>query len=569
MSKGAFNRYWRWTRRAAILAFFSSMTILSMRPVQAAEPAQAGTAGDELFTNVLVSRLRLEIPPEGMAVLQSYEWNRDLNGQDRSNVLATVREGNKVYTNVAVHLKGGLGSFRPVNDKPALTLSFDKFAEGQRFHGLTKIYLNNSVQDPSFLSEKICREMFLAAGIPSPRAGHARVQLNGRDLGLYVLVEGWNKQFLKRHFKDVRGNLFDGGYGNEITNHLEINSGDFPDDWSPLQALGRAAQERDLNQRLARLGQVLDLDRCLTFVAMEILLAHWDGYTMNKNNYRVFHDKSSDRLVFLPHGMDQMFGVFRSTPATTITPHMKGMVARSIVEVPEGRRRYLERMAQLLTNVFKVQSLTNRVQFLAAQLGPARANNPAALLFFSFAGERLVPRRAQRAASVGQQLQEAGKPLPFDASGQAKLPEWRPQRDSGSPSFNSSGGGRNTARLLEIRAAGARAYGAWRTTVLLDEGDYQLVGRVQTEGLAIGPDVTRGGVTLRMSGERESQMVESAESWTALTYDFSMPALADVELLCEFRGSNGRARFDADSLKLIRKKKSASAAGSPTKTDAP
>ncbi|HEY2952742.1 MAG TPA: CotH kinase family protein [Verrucomicrobiae bacterium] len=555
-----------WAARLAVAGLFP---VLALGRAHASEPIRTGRAGDDLFTNVLVARLRLEIPPEGMAVLQSYEWNRNLNGQDRTNVLATVREGNRVYTNVAVHLKGGLGSFRPVDDKPALTLSFDRFAEGQRFHGLQKIYLNNSVQDPSYLSEKICREMFLAAGIPSPRAGHARVQLNERDLGLYVLVEGWNKQFLKQHFKDARGNLYDGGYGNEVTNHLELNSGDFPQDESQLQALGRAAQERDLSQRLARMGEVLDLDRFLTFVAMEIMLAHWDGYTMNKNNFRVFHDKSSDRLMFLPHGMDQMFGVFRSTPATTITPHMKGLVARSMVEVPEGRRRYLERMSQLLTNVFKVPALTNRVQHLAAQLGPALADNPVTLVNFSFGVERLVNRMAQRATSVAQQLQEASKPLAFDASDQAKLTEWRPQRDSGSPSFTSNSGGRNGSKALEIRASGARTYGSWRTTVLLDKGEYQFVGRVQTEDLAIGPDVTRGGVTLRMSGEREAKMVEAADAWTTLTYDFTMPALADVELLCEFRGNKGRARFDADSLKLIRKSKTTKPAASQNTKAAP
>src|SRR6266850_738194 len=166
MSSSTFEPCLPWTVRAARLALVSLIPVLGGARAQAAEPIQAGRAGDDLFTNVLVPRLRLEIAPEGMAVLQSYEWNRNLNGQDRTNVLATVREGNRVYTNVAVHLKGGLGSFRPVDDKPALTLSFDKFADGQRFHGLQKIYLNNSVQDPSYLSEKICREMFLAAGLP-------------------------------------------------------------------------------------------------------------------------------------------------------------------------------------------------------------------------------------------------------------------------------------------------------------------------------------------------------------------------------------------------------------------
>src|SRR6266404_583108 len=436
----------------------------------AAEQSKPKQSADELFTNNLVPRLRIEIPADGMAVLRSYEWDKKMNGQDRTNVLATVRDGETVYTNVAIHLKGGLGSFRPVDDKPALTLSFDRFAPGQRFHGLEKIYLNNSVQDPSYLSEKICREMFLSAGIPSPRTGHALVRLNQRNLGLYVLVEGWNKQFLKRHFQECRGNLYDGGYGNDVTNRLEINSGAFPGDWSRLEALGRAAQEPDLTQRLVRMGKVLDLDRFLSFMAMEIMLAHWDGYTMNRNNFRIFDDRGSGHLIFLPHGMDQMFGVFRSTPSSTITPHMKALVSRAVMEMPEGRKRYLERMSQLLTNVFKVERLTNRVQQLAAEVRPALISDPTALVSFNFAAARLVDRMVQRADSVARQLSEPKPALEFDQAGQAKLSGWKPQRDSGNPSFSRNTAARSTVHYLGIRAAGAPAYGSWRTPVLLDPG---------------------------------------------------------------------------------------------------
>lgn len=569
MSLSAFNQFSRRAAQAARPAALGWVLAFGSDPTAAGEAARADRPGDDLFAGHAVPRLRIQIPPEGMVILRSYVWDRNVNGQDRTNVLATVREAAKVYTNVAIHLKGGLGSFRPLDDKPALTLNFDKFAAGQRFHGLQKIHLNNSVQDPSYLSEKICREMFLAAGIPAPRAGNALVHLNQRDLGLYVLVEGWNKQFLKQHFQDARGNLYDGGYGNEITNHLELNSGDFPNDWSRLEALGQAAQEPDLSKRLARMGEVLDLDRFLTFVAMEIMLAHWDGYTMNKNNFRVFHDRSSDRLLFLPHGLDQMFGVFRSTPATTITPHMKGLVARAVVETPEGRRRYLERMALLLTNVFNVEPLTNRVEEMAAHLRPVLARNPAALLNFEQGVDRLVTRMAQRAQSVARQLNDVNTPLAFDAAGEAKLSAWRSQRDSGSPSFSHNTSRRNAPGLLEIRAAGAPAYGSWRTTVLLEAGEYLFVGKARLEDLEIGPGVTRGGVTLRVSGERAAKMVTDASEWTTLTYRFSLLAMADMELVCEFRGSNGRARFDADSLKLIRASKAAKPPGSPKTPDLP
>ncbi|PYJ79924.1 MAG: hypothetical protein DME22_24750, partial [Verrucomicrobia bacterium] len=62
-----------------------------------------------------------------------------LRKEPRKFVSATVQEGELVFTNVAVHLKGAAGSFRQIDDKPALTLSFGKFVPSQRFHGLQKI----------------------------------------------------------------------------------------------------------------------------------------------------------------------------------------------------------------------------------------------------------------------------------------------------------------------------------------------------------------------------------------------------------------------------------------------
>jgi hypothetical protein len=49
--------------------------------------------------------------------------------------------------------------------------------------------------------------------------------------------------------------------------------------------------------------------------------------------------------------------------------------------------------------------------------------------------------------------------------------------------------------------------------------------------------------------------VSKAIDGTTLSYDFTMPTSGYVELVCEFRGRQGTARFDLDSLKLIRKSK--------------
>ncbi len=98
-----------------------------------------------------LARFDIEIAPRDTQTLRDYFWNgwRGRPQQTRPEVLATVRQSDQTYTNVALHLKGAAGSFRGFDDKPALTLNFHKNAPGQRAGKYSKLSLNNSVQDPS------------------------------------------------------------------------------------------------------------------------------------------------------------------------------------------------------------------------------------------------------------------------------------------------------------------------------------------------------------------------------------------------------------------------------------
>src|SRR5262249_6713451 len=98
----------------------------------------------------------------------------------------------------------------------------------------------------------------------------------------------------------------------------------------------------------------------------------------------------------------------------------------------------------------------------------------------------------------GQARQEA--PTAFNPAGEAKLGEWNLQWDYGvRPSYASYTGGAGEARWLEVRAPGVFGIGSWRTTALLEAGEYQFVGKARTEGLEGGPGGQTGGVSLRMS----------------------------------------------------------------------
>ncbi len=503
----------------------------------------------DLFESPQLPRIRIELSRAAIGVLRGYQWNwggRD----DRPEVKGTIYEGDRIYTNVAIHPKGSAGSFRSIDDKPALTLNFDKFAPGQKFHGLKKIHLNNSVQDGSYLAELISREICLAAGVPTTRAAHAMVSINNRNLGLYVLIEGWNKQFLKRHFKNPDGVLYDGGFASEINDRLDVLSGDKETKRADLKAVVNTMR-KPVDQRFALLDKLVDVDRFLSFVAMESMLSHGDGYVMNRNNYRVYHDPDTDRLVFMPHGMDQMFGRFNSTTAARIIPPLNGQVAQTIIGSPEGQARYLERFGTLYTNVYKTEIIHQRLDDMAARLRPYVAEEGDwAIQSFRQSVADLRRRIEQRGKSLAHQLGAKLEILQFPPSGEVLIKKWQPREDQGNATYNRHDS-KTDEGLLVIEANGGT--GSWRSQVTLPPGTYEFVGRALVDGIEVSPNDPRSGVGLRHSGAQPGQRIRRQADWTELRHEIEVRATLEIELICEIKAIRGKAVFDANSLKLVRK----------------
>lgn len=349
-------------------------------------------AADALFTNAVLHTLRLEISQDGMAALR-----RD----HRKPVLATLREGDRVYSDVAVHLKGSAGSLRGLDDKPGFTLNFTRFESGERFHGLRKFHLNNSVQDGTYLSDQFASDLFRAAGVPSARTAHAVVELNGRKLGLYVILEAMDRDFLAQYFQETRGNLFGQQGGCEITDRIDRMEGSGPLDYAPLRRLAAAVQQQDRARRWEQMRKTLDLDRFLSFMAVEVMLCDWDGYTFARHNYRVYHDVDTDRIVFLPHDKDQIMG----DPNVPIVPGVNGIVAQAVLNTPEARVLYRQRIEEVFTNHFQLALLTNRLSQVVNSVAVGlKAYNPNLALDFVNNANSLKDRIINRSRSLARQF---------------------------------------------------------------------------------------------------------------------------------------------------------------------
>ncbi|HXJ61311.1 MAG TPA: CotH kinase family protein [Verrucomicrobiae bacterium] len=366
-------------------------TLWSAEDKPARTNAPGGGAGEDLFTEPKVHSIRIELSDSAQDALRN---------EPKHYVKATVTEGSKVYSDVGVRLKGGGTNAPALDKKPGWSIKFNEFVKGQSFHGHTRILLDHSRSDPTYLAEMIGGEIFRAAGVPAPRNSFARVELNGKDVGLYVIAEAVNRDFLSRYFKKSKGNLYEGN-NVDVNEKLEKDGGDNSEDQTDVRALARATKEADPAQRWKKLAPLLDLDRFISFAAVEVLIWHRDGYVLNRDNYRLYHDPASEQIVFLPHD----FGQLCSKADGPILPEWQGLVAKAVLSVPQGQQQYLQTLGKLLGSAFKTEALNARIDALAQLVRPSLASRgDSSLKAFDEALTQLREHLSQRLAFVQKEL---------------------------------------------------------------------------------------------------------------------------------------------------------------------
>ena len=457
--------------------------LLGLLPGFASNEAYAGTTSAEILREPLfdgpVLHWEIQVRRADLAKLRNSggPWNRE-NDPDAS---ATVRAGGQVWTNVAIHLKGAAGSFRPVDDLPALTLNFGKLQDGQTCEGHRKLHLNNSVQDASRLDEILASEMYLQSGLPTPRATRALVSLNGRYLGIYVLKGGWDKAFLKQHFGSSKGNFYDSGFLKDLDTNLERDSGEGAPDWSDLIALRQSLAVPDPAERLQRVSRHLDIDRIATLGALQILLDDWDGYLRNRNNYRVYHVPASDRLVLMPHGMDQLW----RSPRGSFSPPLSSLLGQRLFSIPAMADRLTHRMRELTNTVFRPQFVDGVFSNAQSRLRERLVleGREAELPPVQRAVDSTLQRTRQRMAAFVSQRYQPPQPGEFDSNDRMRLTDWSsssPEQEGYATRIEAAEG----TSVFRITASADEGRTSLQKRILLAPGLYQWEARVRTRSVS-------------------------------------------------------------------------------------
>lgn len=276
-------------------------------------------------------------------------------------------------TSVGVRKKGHLGSQATL--RPSLKLDFDRAVSGRRFDGLDRIALNNNKQDPSLARTCASYQLFAAAGIPAPRCTHARVTVDGEDLGVYTLLEELDHDFLARHFADPSGNLYEGtaaDFRPEFIGGFERENNASDPSRADLDGVLAALTQfaSDDVGLVAALEARVDLPAFYRFWAAEVLVWHRDGYAGNANNFFLYADPGAGgRLRFLPWGTDATLSPDnRATVPDSVLAF--GALAQRLYAIPGERARYHAALDELLATAWDPAALTARVDAIGAVADP-------------------------------------------------------------------------------------------------------------------------------------------------------------------------------------------------------
>src|SRR5262249_13496586 len=163
-----------------------------------------------------------------------------------------------------------------------------------------------------------------AAGVPSPRTAYAELYITvpGRFerefVGLYTLIEQIDRTFIKDRFGSGQGLLMKPErqmglphYGNDWSAYVERYQPKTAGNVAAIQrfiAFTKLLRDADDATFRKEVGNYLDGDEFLRYVAATVVLANMDSFLALGHNYYMHVHPDTKKIVFIPWDLNLSFG---------------------------------------------------------------------------------------------------------------------------------------------------------------------------------------------------------------------------------------------------------------------
>jgi len=279
-------------------------------------------------------------------------------------------------------------------------------------------------------------------------------------------------------------------------------------------------------------------------MAMEVMLCHRDGYCLARNKLPHLRRKTKTikQCSFL-NGMDQLFG----SADLPWQPHMAGLVAKAVLETPEGKRHYHDCFSvSVYQTYFRPQRSRNLVDQQLSQLRPFVPK--AEFLQGSNRGrlrsKSVLIKRWQKPGAAARSARPSSR-WSF-MTGRALLGDWAKIDQPGSGEMEKARPVWTGKQALYIRTASEdlcilACQGVawpWAGIDLKEEPASLASNRFPP------PARTREQAFVSLGGARQSENLVGDSAWRRLEAEFEVnEAEAEVEFICELRATAGEVWF--------------------------
>ena len=189
--------------KSLLVSLAFSLSISSCRLNQKVSPEEEKEYPEALFTLGELSTVELEMPEA--------TWQTIIKkASDKDYYECAVTINGERFDNMAIRTKGA-SSLDDVqlmkSNRYSFTLKLNKYEKGHEYHGLTKLLLNNNIWDATQMKDAIVYDMCRFIGLPAPLTNYAKISVNGKPFGCYLMVEPVDKHFARRNWPDEVSNI--------------------------------------------------------------------------------------------------------------------------------------------------------------------------------------------------------------------------------------------------------------------------------------------------------------------------------------------------------------------------
>jgi len=322
---------------------------------------------------------------------------------------ATVVYGDLVLDSVAVKIKGSSSDFANPTLKKSFDLEFDAIKEDQDIDGFERTNLHSGAFEPAHVREVV----FHWIGghyVPSFKSNLIHLTINGDNWGAYTNTQQLNRDYLQEWFVDGSGPRWRGEsqFGrvgpDTLCAPIDPNDGrqgtfsslvtlqdtalyrlyyitkgkQESSDWYKLTTFIEKLNDFSNQELIDSLGNYLNIDEALWYLAHEILLGDEDGYVFKaQSDYYIYHDDATGRIIPLEYDGNSCM----SSISTTWSPLHRAddaclPLVNRLFAIPEWRERYLAHCRYIVDEYMNPDDVLPKIEQYVELIDPFELDDP-------------------------------------------------------------------------------------------------------------------------------------------------------------------------------------------------